>query len=149
MHDDNRTLAGQFLEIIPLVMRVVAADLRRSDMTIDPAYFRLLNMLDHRAWSLGELAEKQAVSLPTMSNTISTLESRGWVARSRSPEDRRVVLVELTTAGRVALEAVRAKMLDRVASVLEPLTPAQRQELVSGLDSLRQVFSAALPEQEG
>lgn len=149
MHFDNRTLARQFLEIIPLVMRVVAADLRRSELTIDPAYFRLLDMLSKRAWSLSELAEKQAVSLPTMSKTISTLEERGWVERLRSSEDRRVVLVELTPAGRVALNAVHAQMLTRVAGVLEPLSAAQRQELASGLDSLRQVFSAAQPEQEG
>jgi DNA-binding MarR family transcriptional regulator len=52
---------------------------------------------------LSELAEKQAVSLPTTSHSIGKLVERGWVTRSRAHRDWRIVEVELTPAGRAAL----------------------------------------------
>lgn len=137
---DPRRAARRFLEIVPLVMRMVAADLRGSDRAIEPAYFRLLGMLYRRERTLGELAEIQAVSLPTMSNTVSTLESRGWVTRNRSDSDRRVVVVRLTDAGREVLAEVHGRMLEKIAGALERLTAEDREKLDSGLEILGRLF---------
>ncbi|HKK08538.1 MAG TPA: MarR family transcriptional regulator [Gemmatimonadota bacterium] len=142
---DARTVAGQFLEIIPLVMRMVAADLRGSDRSVRPAHFRLLGALGRRPRTLGELADMQAVSAPTMSNTITTLEGYGWVERRRSEEDRRVVRVQITEEGRSVLRRVRDHMLERTARVLEPLSPDERRRLVGGLGILKRMFERAAP----
>lgn len=143
---DSRDAARRFLEIVPLVMRVVAADLRGSDRAIEPAYFRLLGMLYRRERTLGELAEIQAVSLPTMSNTVSTLESRGWVTRSRSDADRRVVVVRLTAAGREVLAEVHGRMLEKIAGALDLLSSEDRRRLDSGLEILGRVFRDDSPK---
>lgn len=147
MNDETRLdAARQILGIIPLVMRVVAADLRHSEHCLMPAQFRLLGMLSHRTWTLSELAEVQAVSLPTMSNTITTLEERQWVTRQRSPEDRRVVLVQLTPEGRAVIEGAHHHAQERIAQMLAPLSDEQRESLQQGLEILRTVFEASLGE---
>lgn len=138
---DPPQIARQLLEIMPLIGRVLAADLRGSDHI--PAHFRLLGMLCFKRWSLSELAEKQAVSLPTMSASISTLEERGWVHRTPSPEDRRVVLVEVTETGRAEFERVFTRSVDRLARLLETLSEEDRQKLLDGLAVLRRVFAQA------
>ena len=45
---------------------------------------------------MSELARAQAVSLPTMSNSISAMVERGWVRREAPDGDRRVVMIDVT-----------------------------------------------------
>ena len=140
---ETEQLANEFLEIVPLVMRAVAADFRQTKDALNPAYFRLLALLSMHACTLGDLAEQQAVSKPTMSNTITTLEQRGWVARRRVNRDRRIVLVEITLEGRAVLGGVHRQMQSRITEILHPLPEEKRRQLVAGLKILREVFESA------
>src|SRR5437773_309810 len=80
--DQARESARDILEIIPLVMRTVAAELRSAGEMPAPAHFGLLSILIARPRSLTELAALQGVSLPTMSNSISAMVERGWLRRT-------------------------------------------------------------------
>lgn len=104
-------------------------------------YIHLLGILSQRDCSLGELAEVVSVSPPTMSNTVSTLESRDWVRRRRSEQDRRVVLVSLTPEGRSVLGRAQDYMVQRIADALAPLDHGELERLAAGLEILRDVFS--------
>ena len=85
-----RESAREILEIIPLVMRAVAAELRAAGEMPAPAHFGLLSVLSTRPRMLTDLASLQGVSLPTMSNSISAMVDRGWVRRAAPTNDRRV-----------------------------------------------------------
>ena len=158
--------ARELLELMPLVMRTVAAGLRSAGELPAPAHFPLLMMLSERSRSLTELAELRGVSLPTMSNSISALVHRGWARRVTpgtpssetiaSPvksehrknqplppaRDRRVVLVEVTGAGRAALERVGRIAEQHLAVVLAPLDLEARRRLQAGFTVLKRVFAA-------
>src|SRR5438132_12701468 len=101
-----RETARELLEIIPLVMRTVAAELRAAGEMPAPAHFRLLSILSVRPRMLSDLASLQGVSLPTMSNSISAMVERGWVRREVPGGDRRIVMIDVTPPGRAALERV-------------------------------------------
>src|ERR1051325_6362428 len=101
-----RESARDILEIVPLVMRTVAAELRAAGEMPAPAHFGLLSILSERPRMLSELASIQGVSLPTMSSSISAMVDRGWVRRAAAGDDRRVAIIEVTATGRSALERV-------------------------------------------
>jgi DNA-binding MarR family transcriptional regulator len=140
-----RETARDILEIVPLVMRTVAAELRAAGELPAPAHFGLLSILSDRPRMLTELASIQGVSLPTMSNSISAMVERGWVRRNAPGEDRRVVMIEVTVAGRAALERVARAAEAHLADVLAHLDLPARRRLHGGLGVLRQVFAATLP----
>ncbi len=157
--------ARELLEIMPLVMRTVFAGLRAAGELPAPAHFPLLMTLAEEARTLTELAELRGVSLPTMSNSITALVQRGWARRvvpeslstqapaerdrSRRPgtpaagrrNDRRVVLVEVTAAGRAALDRVARAAEQHVAAVLTPLDLAAVRQLHAGFEVLRRAFA--------
>jgi DNA-binding MarR family transcriptional regulator len=139
--DQAREAAREILEIIPLVMRKVAAELRAAGELPAPAHFGLLSMLSVRPRMLTDLASLQGVSLPTMSSSISAMVERGWVKRTAPEEDRRVVIIEVTATGRAALERVSRAAEAHLAEVLSPLDVATRRRLVGGLGILRRVFA--------
>jgi DNA-binding MarR family transcriptional regulator len=138
-----RATAREILRIVPLVMRTVAAQLRAAGEMPAPAHFGLLTMLKHQPRTLSELAALQGVSLPTMSNSGSTLVQRGWVKRSSPARDRRVVLLEVTPLGRATVARVGRAAEAHLSEMLESLDSPSRRQLQGGLEVLRRVFGAA------
>jgi DNA-binding MarR family transcriptional regulator len=136
-----RETARDILEIVPLVMRTVAAELRAAGELPAPAHFGLLSILSEHSRMLTELASIQGVSLPTMSNSISAMVDRGWVRRTAPGNDRRVVIIEVTANGRAALERVARAAEAHLAEVLAHLDAPTRRRLHGGLGVLREVFT--------
>src|SRR4029079_18561184 len=132
--------ARDVLEIIPLVMRTVAAELRAGGEPPAPAPFGLLSVLSEQPRTLTELAALQGVSLPTMSSSITAMADRGWVKRSGGEGDRRTLQIDVTANGRAALERVARCAESHLSEVLAPLDAASRRRLQDGLAVLRQVF---------
>lgn len=143
--------ARELLRIVPLVMRSVAAELRAAGEMPAPAHFGLLTMLASQPRSLSELAQMQGVSLPTISNSVSTLVERGWVTRSSPSNDRRVVLVTVTPEGTATLARVSKAAESHIAHRLRVLDADQRRRLHEGLAVMYSVFgdTSARPESSG
>jgi len=139
-----RDTARKLLEVMPLVMRTVAAELRAAGELPAPAHFPLLHMLSEQPRSLSELAAFRGVSLPSMSSSVTTLVGRGWVKRTapQADGDRRVVMLEVTTGGRAALDRVARVAERRLAEVLAPLNGPAGRRLQEGLGVMREVFAA-------
>jgi DNA-binding MarR family transcriptional regulator len=139
--DDLKKLAQQILEFAPLVMRTVSAELRQSDQLLATVHFRLLWILERHPATLTELAERQMVSLPTMSNSITYLEERGWVIRKRSADDRRRVMIEITPEGRKVLAQTRQHMDEKVVQIISSLSVAEQTKVSEGLSILQEAFT--------
>ena len=145
-----RDTAREILEIIPLVMRTVAAELRAAGEMPAPAHFGLLSILSARPRMLSDLASIQGVSLPTMSNSISSMVEHGWVKRGTPGDsDRRVIMIEVTAAGRAALERVARAAEAHLAEALVALDAPSRKRLHGGLGVLRKIFAGKLPGSNG
>jgi DNA-binding MarR family transcriptional regulator len=140
-----RDAAREILKIVPQVMRTVAAELRAAGEMPAPAHFGLLTILGHQPRTLTELALLQGVSLPTMSNSVSTLVQRGWVKRTSPAKDRRVVLIEVTPLGKATVERVGKAAEAHLADMLAGLDAPSRRRLRAGLGVLRQVFTDPPP----
>jgi DNA-binding MarR family transcriptional regulator len=142
---DTDTLAQRTLDIIPLVMTIMASEMRSAGHDgVTPSHVRLLGMLMERPYTLSELADMQQVSAPTMSNTITALEERGWVSRTRSAADRRVVTVTIADAGRAVIADIHHHTSARIAEILAPLSQEDRTVLMQGLTILCDAFMDGL-----
>ena len=141
---DRTETATAVLTIIPLTMRLVAAELRQLERPIMPPQLMVLNLLfQEGAKNLTQLAESSAVSLPTMSGTIKTLVKERFVQRTRSETDRRIVLLEITPEGAQFIETIGQKIVARMATLLEIFTEEELHQIWSGL----MVFQRALTHQ--
>lgn len=83
-----------------------------------------------------ELAETEALAQPTVTHLVDGLEKRGLVTRGRSAEDGRVVLVEVSEAGRARLEATRAEYRALLRETLQELDDGELAELAAATETL-------------
>lgn len=92
---------------------------------------------------VGDLAAVAAVTVPTATRMLDTLERAGTVVRGRRPEgDRRVVTVTLTDRGRALVAEKRAWVLERQREVFASLSPSERAHAAPLLDHIAAVIGA-------
>lgn len=146
----SEQIARIMMDIVPLIMRVMNAEMRDSDPADGslPAvgHLGLLGMLSMRPFTLSELARRSQVSSPTMSNTISVLAERGFVERVPDLADRRVVWVKITDHGRGVLDRIDHHMIQRIATLIEGLPSDKEESLINGLTVLRDIFEQSIQE---
>jgi MarR family transcriptional regulator, lower aerobic nicotinate degradation pathway regulator len=133
--------ARELLYVVMLVMRTVAAEMRRSSRPLAPAQMGSLMRIGAGPCSMSELARHQAVSLPTISRSVDMLVRRGWVERGAGRSDRRQSMVRLTPRGRRVLANMKQRAELHVAETLAPLGAGERAQLVTALRMLTAVLS--------
>jgi DNA-binding MarR family transcriptional regulator len=100
---------------------------------------RLLGMLERRESArMSEVGECLGVALSTATQVADRLAARGWVERVPDPEDRRVVRLMLSEAGRRLVAERRAQRRQRLASALACLDSVARERVVDALEALHE-----------
>ncbi len=79
---------------------------------------------------IGKLAEEMMQSYPTMTGIVDRLFDDKLVVRQNDPEDRRKVVVSLTSAGRQLLERARAARRERLAGALKKFSLRDQREFL-------------------
>jgi DNA-binding MarR family transcriptional regulator len=83
------------------------------------------------------LAEKLISRAPDMTRLLDRLETRGWISRTRPPQNRRVVHVALTPKGRQLLDELAPKVRQCHERQLGHLTASQQRQLITLLTQAR------------
>jgi len=91
----------------------------------------------------GQLAETALVTTGGASLRVDRLEVAGLVERERDPDDRRVVYVRLTDAGKEIVEQTAADHFANEIRMLAGLTPGEQQQLAALLRKLEQSLITA------
>lgn len=88
-----------------------------------------LGEVGHVGIAPSELARRLAVARRTATLYVDILARHGWAEREAHPEDRRMVLARLTSAGIQLLEDLGEAYQHRLASLLGEVTPLQAERL--------------------
>jgi DNA-binding MarR family transcriptional regulator len=108
--------------------------------------FKVLCALHTATRSHGSLCRDLRVSTGAMTNRLDKLERAGLVKRSRDPDDRRGVLLELTARGRQKLDQYIDTGATRERQLLAALSATQKQQLKRLLQALLTSLHAELGE---
>ncbi len=90
-------------------------------------YIAMLVFWEERKLSVKELGQKLFLDSGTLTPVLKSLEGKGLVKRSRSTEDERVLLVEITEEGE-ALKEKAAEVPAKIGSCMK-LEPEEAMEL--------------------
>ncbi len=99
---------------------------------------RLLEAATPAALTVQQLADKLISRAPDMTRLLDRLEAGGWIARVRPPENRRIVQVTLTDAGRKLLAQLAEQVRQCHERQLGHLTATQQKQLNQLLAAARQ-----------
>jgi DNA-binding MarR family transcriptional regulator len=118
--------------------------LRRHDaaMGLTPARASALSiMVFGGRVTIGQLAQAEQVSAPTMTRLVLGLERDGLVRRQGDPADGRVAWLTATAKGARILQEGRRRRVAALAADLAGLDAADRATLAAAADILERVLS--------
>jgi DNA-binding MarR family transcriptional regulator len=105
----------QALRVVARLARV----LERTDAELSLSQYRMLAMVARRSARSSRLAAELSLTRPTVSVALEGLEEQGLVTRRPDPDDRRATRVELTDAGRQALQTSEEAWVVRITPLIE------------------------------
>jgi DNA-binding MarR family transcriptional regulator len=85
---------------------------------------------------LSELAAREGVTQPAMTQLVSRLERDGYAERRGCADDARVVMVHLTPAGAALLDRRRDNRARRMAELTDRLPAEDRATIAAALPAL-------------
>jgi DNA-binding MarR family transcriptional regulator len=100
---------------------------RAVDSMSDGQFAVLAGLSVHGPHTLGELADRERVSAPSMNRTVNCLQESGYVRRSADESDGRKVVISLTDEGRSVVEETARRRDAWVEEALAELTPRERR----------------------
>ncbi|NVK21473.1 MAG: MarR family transcriptional regulator [Kangiellaceae bacterium] len=86
--------------------------------------------------TINQLAEMEQVSAPAITRTVKSLEKLGYVIKSRSKNDQRVVYVAATRKSQQTLEDARKFRVKEIANRLQSLDSNQMQQIQNAINIL-------------
>jgi DNA-binding HxlR family transcriptional regulator len=135
---DAGTAARELLHVVMLVMRTVAADMRREPGAVAPAQMGMLMKVSVGPCTMSSL---------TISKSVDMLVRRGWLERWIDKHDRRQTMVRLTPQGRKVLVGIKKRTEQHVRRSLTPLSVAEREQLVAAMRVLTRVLAMPAGEE--
>ncbi len=139
-------ILGRLMILNGLAARGVEKVLRPHNLTIQE--FDVLAILRRCGppfkRSVGVLCSYSLLSSGAMTNRVDRLEKKGLVQREPNPEDRRGVLVALTSTGRTLIDKLVVERLEEAQERVSVLPSKDQRQL----ETLLTQFLAALQEKE-
>ena len=138
--DLDRTATLRLFVMMARVMRSITGVLREQlkNWDLSLAEFGVLEALLHKGpVPLNHLAELVLTSAPGMTYTVKGLEQRELLRRRSSTDDQRVVVAELTPAGRRLIEKVFPEHLKVMQRAMGGLNRTQKRQAADLLKTLR------------
>jgi DNA-binding MarR family transcriptional regulator len=141
----------RFAELLSYVAREVtrrqASEVCCGDLTLEQ--FQTMRVVEssERA-SIGSLSLEQRVDLSTMSRNISVLERNGYLMRTRSDDDARIVHVTLTAKGTRALDTLCCSERDVLKDIFDRMPASERPRVLKSLETLRACIAPVVADDE-
>jgi DNA-binding MarR family transcriptional regulator len=92
-----------------------------------PQFFLLAYLDRKEVLSMSEIAKKMGHTTAAASGLVARLENLRYVTRSAARDDRRKVMVCITSKGSALVRRIREEMVGNVMKILNHLTPEEQK----------------------
>lgn len=144
LQDENNGTSLDSIETVIRFLRVATfintkRDSILSSFGLTSGRFHLLMLLKRetkRALSPSELAKRTEVTRGTMTQFIDAIERDGFVKRVEDPNDKRGMLVELTSLGEEKLKTVLPHLIKQMEHFTSVLDVTERKTMLNLMEKM-------------
>ena len=135
----NHILVKLFNEIMDIEQKAIITDTFKDITNNDMHIIEAVGMEEPR--NMSDIAKRLSVTVGTLTTNMNGLEKKGYIVRTRSKEDKRVVHVTLTERGKKAFYHHRDFHRKMIHAALAGLNEDEKSVLYSCLLKLDHFFS--------
>ena len=135
-------IADGFMDSFPIFFRRVSREeAHPSAKKFDPSRFVLKAVMMHGPVRMSEIGRHMGISKPYMTALVDKLISEGLVERVSDPDDRRVVNVKITDAGKKVIREFAKDIREAVVKNLSSLDSEDISTLYEVQKKIRHIVS--------
>lgn len=144
-NNDKKLLLEEFIPYrLSYLANVIGRDLAAlyvDKFGISPSEWKVMAVLNRFPdISAAEVAAHTAMDKVAVSRAVNALIKQGHIARSYSPEDRRVSILSFTKKGQNTYRKIEPLVLDYEVDLLSKLSPNERKNLDQLLNKFKEMF---------
>ncbi len=98
--------------------------------------------------NMSEIAEYIHVPLNTATGIVGRMEKSGLIERTRSEQDKRIVLIRFTDRGMTQFQRLISELMGYVAKILSSFTPEEMKLMESMMTKVRDVLKQEKVKEE-
>ena len=117
----RESLSQTIAQLLPSIIQGVHLGFLANKAITHTQFFVLIAIHSHQRCPMRALAENLHVSMPTISGIVDRLVKAGYIRRVGDLKDRRQVVVELTSKGKLLIEQFQQAVSFRWKEVLKTL----------------------------
>ncbi len=126
-------------EVMHTIKHNVEQEFRKLNIT-GPQGMLMKTLSHHGEMKVSELSERMSLSNSTVSGIIDRLEKQGFVARTRSNKDKRVVYVSVTPAFKKEIQSRFDEIDKKVYAIMSEATAKEAEKVYEGLEILKELM---------
>ena len=113
----------------------IAEDIRSYGL--NPTEFAVLELLYHKgSQPIQVIGKKVLIASSSITYVVDKLESKGYVQRVASPDDRRVILADLTPAGSELMDDIFPRHARSIHRILDGVPSEEKHPLIQQLKKI-------------
>ncbi len=128
---------------IPKIMKGMRFTIPKRIMGIKLSFHQGLTLIclgEHGSCKMTELSKETGINLTALTGVIDGLIKDKLAMRKRTPEDRRVVLVALTSSGRKLVSGVQQYRRKGIKSIVKSLDAKDKDIIIRGFAKMVDIF---------
>jgi DNA-binding MarR family transcriptional regulator len=145
----HSALCLRLMQIFPRVtrgMRRWQDGAPQAPASLGPRHVAALQQLRGGPLTVGELAARLGLTLPTVSGVLADLDRAGFVERRPDPADRRRTIAAIVCAQAPLIDEWLDGAASPLARVLDKLSPSEQQAFVKAMDLLETELRGRPPQ---
>ncbi len=136
-------IASSLFSNIHKIVGVVGLERNMTSKTsITITQMRVLAMFNNKkVVHISAISPILGMSVPSVNNVVSRLETGGYVKRKKNTENRRLTDISLTEKGKKSIRAFRSNSVKCLTTVLDKLSKKEVQELSTVLKRAAEILA--------
>jgi DNA-binding MarR family transcriptional regulator len=136
---EHSALCLRLMQLFPRVIRGMRRWQDRAALApapLSPRHVAALEQIRGGPLTVGELASRLGLTLPTVSGVLADLDRAGLVERRPDPADRRRTIVQVNPSQATLIGHWLDGAAKPLARVLDQLTPSEQEAFLKAMDLL-------------
>ena len=135
------TLVSNIISIKPLFYKALGKPVSSNSDITPAAYYLLLYLKKCDSLSMSDLGKLLLISKPNVTVLVNKLITKGFVVRSSDKQDRRIIMIRLSSKGIQFVEKNTKKHLNQIKQRLMSLSDEELELLSISIQNVKDILS--------
>ena len=137
-------LVGNIISIKPMFYQILGKLIPLNSDITPGAYYVMMYLKKHDSLSMSDLGKMLLISKPNVTALVNKLITKGFVIRSSTKQDRRIIMIRLSSKGIQFIEKINKKYLIQIKKRFMSLSDEEQELFSVSLQNVSDILSKIL-----